>query len=274
MNQLEKIKLKAKELLEEKKVEVVIGFTKGSIHNKCMPFFVREKDDIDKLVWEKGCDINLANYLVKFSGPVAIIAKGCDTRSIINLIKEKQLVREQIYIIGANCPSTENCKNCQHPGAVIADYFVDGEKQEKDIDDFSDVAEFAKLSPAERKKYFYDEISKCIRCYACRNVCPACYCKECFVEEHLPSWAGKTTSVADNAIFHLTRALHVAGRCIGCGACTRACPMGVDLSLLNRKVLKDCRDFFADQSGLDGEQKLVLNTFKQEDPEDFLMGGV
>jgi len=272
MTVLENIKAKAKELLEAKEVEVVIGFAQGTLPGKCTPYFARTTEEVERFVWQDGCNLNLANYLSKFSGKVGIIAKGCDTRSIINLIKENQVNRERIYIIGANCPSMGSCHNCRHPQGVIADFYAE-QVQLNNQDDFSDVEAFEELLSEERKNYFYQEMSKCIRCYACRNVCPACYCKECFVEENLPCWLGKTTDLADNIIFHLTRTMHVAGRCIDCGACVRACPMEVNLSLLNRKLLKDIQELFNTEPGLSLEAEPVLNEYKEDDPQPFLIGG-
>jgi len=51
-------------------------------------------------------------------------------------------------------------------------------------------------------------------------------------------------------IFHLTRAIHLAGRCVDCGACTRACPAGVNLSILNRKLAKDVKVYFSLETGM------------------------
>lgn len=272
MSVLNDIKLKAKELLEKGDVDVVIGYAKGTLNGKCTPYFVRNANDVENLVWENGCDINLANYLLKISDKAAVIAKGCDTRSIVNLVKENQLDRERVVIIGASCPSTESCQKCNHPDPVIADVFLQGETKVSN-DDFSDLESFSKLPSEERRNYIYKEVSKCIRCYACRNVCPACYCEECFVEENLPAWIGKTTNTSDNMIFHLTRAIHVAGRCVGCGECVRACPMGVDLSILNRKIMKDVKELFNVESGLELDTKLPLNDYKEDDPQHFLIGG-
>ncbi|SMB91291.1 4Fe-4S dicluster domain-containing protein [Desulfonispora thiosulfatigenes DSM 11270] len=267
-----KLKDKAKELLEKEEVKQVIGFTEGTLPGKCTPFFAKTVEDVEKLVWQQGCNLNLANYLVKTKEKVAIIVKGCDSRSVVNLIKENQVNKDNVVILGANCPSTDTCAKCKQHSPVISDFSAEESISSKDTD-FSDVEEFEKMSSGERKAYLQEEVSKCIRCYACRNSCPACYCKECFVEEHLPNWIGKTTDIADNMVFHLTRAIHVAGRCIGCGACKRACPMDVNLGILNRKMLKDVHDFYQEESGMTMESELVLNKFKSDDPENFLIGG-
>ncbi|KUO66349.1 MAG: hypothetical protein APF84_18150 [Gracilibacter sp. BRH_c7a] len=293
MNVLDGIKSAAREVLKENKAEVILGFTKGTLSNKCTPFFARTSQDINNLVWESGCNLNLAKYLLKTKKKAAIIVKGCDSRSIINLIKEKQIAREEIVIIGAYCPSTEGCPHCHYPDPVIADILISQKSEEIEKDsfnvnnenslnkefstdqkiDYPDIEAFSAIPREQRKDYIYQEVSKCIRCYACRNVCPACYCKECFVEENLPGWLGKTTGIADNMIFHLTRAIHLAGRCVDCGACTRACPAGVNLSILNRKLAKDVKVYFSLETGMDLKEELALNEFRQDDPQPFLIGG-
>ncbi|MBZ4654013.1 MAG: coenzyme F420-reducing hydrogenase, beta subunit [Peptococcaceae bacterium] len=270
---IREIRDKAQELLETGQVEVVIGFTAGTLPGKSTPCFITRGEDCKLLVWDEGCKNNLANYLLKEKRKAAIIIKGCDSRSLVNLLTENQLSRDRVVILGAPCPLTEGCEGCQIKSPVIYDYLVSGKAGKTGEDDFHDVKTFARLSPQERKEYFYKEVSKCIRCYACRNACPACYCRECFVENNLPQWVGKSTQLADNLIFHLTRALHVAGRCVDCGACQRACPMGVDLRILNRKMLLEVKELYQFEAGLKEEQELPLNTYDPGDPEPFLAGG-
>src|SRR5690554_1590542 len=94
MTTLDKIKAQAKELLAKNKVEVVIKFTQGTLQGKSTPYFARTEKEVDNLVWQEGCTNNLANYLLKIPQKKAIIAKGCDTRSIVNLIKENQINRD------------------------------------------------------------------------------------------------------------------------------------------------------------------------------------
>jgi len=91
------------------------------------------------------------------------------------------------------------------------------------------------------------------------------------VDTTLPQWIGKSTDTSDTMIFHLVRAYHLAGRCVACGACERACPVGVDIRKLNRKLLKDVRDFFGYEAGLSLDEACPLATFRPDDPEAFIM---
>jgi ferredoxin len=132
------------------------------------------------------------------------------------------------------------------------------------------VQELESWSADERWAYFSEEFSRCIRCYACREACPVCYCTECFVDQSQPSWFGKSDHPSDVMAFHLVRLYHVAGRCLDCGACARACSMHIDLRTLGRKLEKDVRELFDYESGVDLESAPLLGTFRSDDPQGFI----
>jgi L-lactate utilization protein LutB len=122
-------------------------------------------------------------------------------------------------------------------------------------------------SPAERQAFWRDQFDRCIRCYACREVCPACYCRTCFVDKAAPRWLSRASTVDDNWMFHAVRAFHLAGRCVGCGECERACPMDIPISRLNRMLDREVRERFGYVAGLDPESVPPLGTFRPEDPD-------
>ena len=93
----------ARKLLEENEVELVIGFEQGSLPLRATPCFIRRAQDVDRLVWNSFCENNLATYLPKKKGRIGIVAKGCDSRSIVGFLKEKQIERENLVIIGVPC---------------------------------------------------------------------------------------------------------------------------------------------------------------------------
>jgi ferredoxin len=165
-----------------------------------------------------------------------------------------------------------NCVFCKHRNPVIYDELI-GELVQEDekVDEFSQVREFEAKGRDERWAYFCEQTSKCIRCYACRNACPLCYCKECFVDSTRPRWIGTTLNPSDVQMYHIIRAFHTAGRCVDCGACVRACPMGIDIRMLTEKLIKDVRDFFDYEAGISIEEPPALASYKEDDPDKFII---
>ncbi len=309
-----KIREAARHLLRKDLVDCVIGFEKGTLPMRATPCFVRKEEDVDRLLWNAFCETNLARYLPKRNERVAVVAKGCDTRAIVELVKEKQVSRGKIKIIGVPCRGMVDrkrveaqtgehdvrhieekeekilveglsrshllnrrdvlfvsCRNCEHRNPVIHDILVGKEVKEKEGEDFQELDDFEALPADERWAFFSAEFDRCIRCYACRNACPLCYCEECFVDGSQPQWVGRTNHPSDTALFHMIRAFHLAGRCVACGACERACPVGVDLGKLNRKMARDVRDLFGCRPGLDPEERAALAAFRPDDPEAFIL---
>lgn len=304
----------ARELLEKQEVDLVIGYESGSLPLRCTPCFVRTPADVDKLIWDATCENNLVRFLRKRKEKTAVVVKGCDAGSLVSLIKENQLERDDVYIIGVSCSGVIDrkkvssalggrqvtaveeindylvvsghgyeekipkrkvlfspCLTCKQHNPVIYDSLVSepvavGETK----NEYEGVVSFEAMTPGERWTYFEEEVNRCIRCYACRNVCPVCYCNDCFVDCTKPHWIGKTTNFSDTAIFHLTRAFHTAGRCTDCGACVRACPMDLDLRMLTKKMEMDIQDLFKYRAGESLETTSPLAVFSLDDPQDFI----
>ncbi len=91
---------------------------------------------------------------------------------------------------------------------------------------------------AERMAFWKAEFDRCMKCYACRQVCPLCYCERCVADKNRPTVIDTSATLKGNFAWHITRAFHLAGRCVGCDECTRACPAGIDLRLLNLSLAR------------------------------------
>lgn len=219
---------------------------------------------------------------------VGIKAAGMiDKRKVFAHIGEKEInsVEEQQDRIIVKGPGYEvkiakeevlrdNCQVCVHFNPVIYDILLEApgahDRQPK-LDRFKQIEEIESLSSDERWAWFTKEIESCIRCYACRNACPLCYCPTCFVDDSRPQWVGKSIDPTDTQLFHILRAFHMAGRCTDCGACESACPMGIKMRLLTKKIEKDCLNLFNTEAGLSIDILPALSTYRPDDPQDFFI---
>ncbi len=165
----------------------------------------------------------------------------------------------------------DKCVSCDTRVPPLYDHILGSEIKVGDLpSSMKRVEEIEKLSAEEKQKYWNAHFDRCIRCYACVKICPLCYCERCFVENASPQWIDKTTDLKSNKAFHLIRAYHLAGRCIGCGECERVCPMDIPLGELNMKMRKSVEEHFDYVPGKDPNVPPPLSTFKKEDPQEFI----
>ena len=310
----EKIRETAKKLLQDGKVDVFIGYKKGTVPMMNEPVLISEPDKVDLLYWDSNCGLNLCNYLTKRTEKIGIVANGCNSRNIVTHITEGQIKRDQLYIVGLPCTGMidyravqkavnqkeildiqengnkftvkgsdfeetfdkkeflqTNCAICTHRNPVVQDEMVQESVQEQEgVEAYEDVKKIEEMDAEKKWGLFSDAIEGCIRCYACRNACPLCYCPTCFVDESQPQWVGKSIDPTDTMTFHILRAYHCAGRCTDCGACERACPVGINVRQFTKKLNRDALDIFAWEAGLDLDQRPPLDVYKPDDYNDFI----
>jgi ferredoxin len=269
-------------LLLEGKVNVVIGYGQKNPALPAHPLFVMRPEDVDKLVWNDQCFSNLATYVartdIKALGTPAVIVKGCDERALVVLEQESQFTRDGLYVIGVACegvgnPKAAKCALCNVHMPRFADETIGEAGPEPLIPDAPDpeLEAFLQKSPAERMAYWMDEFERCIKCYACRETCPMCYCNRCIVDKNRPQALDSSPHLKGNFAWHLTRAFHQAGRCVGCDECTRACPAGINLRLLNLTLALAARANFENyRAGMDKETVPVIGSYSLQDKESFI----
>ncbi|NJL06946.1 MAG: hydrogenase [Methylacidiphilales bacterium] len=340
---MEDIRARAKELLASGKVRAVLGYCRSSAGLLAEPVFVTAPEQTASLILDPTCVQNLALYLVNEkkrmrharasdTRPLAIVAKGCDSRAITVLLQENHIRRDEVIVLGVSCESggmvdtrklnralrgktatsaasdgnggvtvsyadggatlsaqevlADRCLECARAYPLDADFFFGERVDERAFNPrFTAVTAVAGKSREERSAFWAGHFERCIRCYACRAVCPMCYCDECVVDSTAfvasPAttadekagrvrWINRSPAPSENAMYHMVRAMHLAGRCTDCGECERVCPVNIPLRLLNTMLEHEALTMFDYTPGLDPDAPSLIASFRDGDPNDFV----
>ena len=166
---------------------------------------------------------------------------------------------------------SDSCRTCRFNNPIISDVMVGSPAAAMNPDaEYNEVKEFEAKPIEERWAYFIKEMEKCIRCNACRQACPSCYCPTCFAEQSQPQWVGIGEDATDTQVFQFMRLYHMVGRCVDCGSCVAVCPMGVDLRKFLKKIDKDCWELFGNRAGSSMEDMPPLGKYSENDKEEFI----
>jgi ferredoxin len=271
--------------LEEGRADVVIGWEEGP--RGVRPGFVNRSADVERLVLDRRCVANLATYLgpnrelLKDLGRPAVVVKGCDAKAVAGLIREGQLARDDAVLIGVHCAgvvgddgaAAARCSGCDARTPGLADHLVGvaAETPPPTSERFEGIATLDAATPDERWAFWQSELSRCVRCHACRSVCPLCSCRRCVADKTRPQWIESSAHGRGNLAWHLTRALHLAGRCVGCDECERACPVDIPLGLINGKVRAVVEQRFGFRASDDSTLETPIGAFSADDDQEFFL---
>jgi ferredoxin len=266
----------ARAFLQREGATCFLGYEEAP-DGRTRPAFLRAVAEADRLVWDERCSANLVSYLPRFRGVdglVGIAVKACDARGLRELVRTRQVERERLYVVGLPCTGmldrdgavARRCHDCRGPEGLACDETL-GPMTPPELGLPPPDVDLEAMTLAERRAFWEAELERCIRCDACRRVCYGCFCPECLFEQPDPRWLSRRDSHAEKLFFHAVRALHLAGRCIGCDECLRACPTGVRLDLLNRGLAADLERCFGFAGAGVREEDPPLVTFSTDDPD-------
>ena len=269
------IRQEAKKALESGEVRMVIGWGAGSVPFKTTPVFVDNPQDTDKLIWNPACTNNLAVYLTKLArdGKVGIVAKPCDVRSIVTLIREKQVKRENVFIIGVGCG-----------GVVDATSLQNGDVKLREITSLEwDGGDLLVTTQTTKTKLSAAAVLR-EQCKECDDRTPSVSdvsIGEAVVrasdlkieipglsEDRQKYWAeqfSKKATTDEAWMFHATRAMHLVGRCISCGECERVCPVGIPAVELARELNAIAKERYGFEAGDPQADKPLLGNYQEND---------
>lgn len=283
--------------------DVVLGWVHSETAGVAVPAWFRSAAEAEAAVFDSTCVHSLAVHLPRLQDrTVGIVAKGCDIRSVVQLISEGRVRRDQVRIISVPCPGVVDvkkvwrcfgygkklndaggqvemegktapreeillwkCRGCRDTAPLISDAVVGdpaGVAPPSPAERTGLRERFDAMTPAGRRRFWQEQFSRCIRCNACREACPLCFCRDvCTMQTREPHWTGGQINAREAEMAQHIRINHLAGRCTGCEECERACPVGIPLMLLLEEQNRAVEELFGFRAGTDPEAAPPLLTF-------------
>jgi formate dehydrogenase (coenzyme F420) beta subunit len=265
MNNLHQI---VQDLFTSGKADLVLGYEKGT-GDRRRPAIIKSAGEVEKLVFDEKCSHNLSVYLThpeyKLRHHIVLFTTATTLRSVVRLAGENQLAGKNLtFILNRGDNAFEMAEGIE---ALLDHARPEGLVIHADPDEL--ISRLDKMTREERFSFWKDQFSNCMKCYACRAACPVCYCTACTVEINQPQWITVPSSLAGNFEWHIMRMMHMAGRCVDCGACEAACPVGIPLNMITRNIIREIENNFGTES-LSLQNRNVLNTFQPADKENFI----
>jgi len=192
------------------------------------------------------------------------------------MVAENQYRRDQVYAIGVGCEGIRDlhgnlqnrCVTCQEAVPIVCDTLISGTTSSfiPRLSSYAreEIAELQQATPANRLEFWLEQFDRCIRCYACRQACPMCNCPVCLYERDDSTFIGLGIGLNEKRTFHLGRAYHLAGRCVGCNECERACPMNIPIGLLNQKLAEEIESAFGHRAGFTAAPSPIVTVLSGE----------
>ena len=265
---MEALKHRAKELLEQGEIKVVLGYAKGTGEFR-RPHFARKPEQVDRLVLDEACTQNLAVYAtrpeVKRLGKMAMVSLPSTQRALLQLMAERQLRDGEVIVLAIDQSEFKEITSA----AALEEHLalkVDG----LNLKDKALLEQLTAMSREQRWGFWQKELSRCMKCYACRSSCPMCYCAHCTMDCNRPQWIPLASHSLGNLEYHLVRTMHLAGRCVACGECGRACPVGIPVHLLTCFAEETIHEQFGQRAGHTAKLDYALSIFRADDKESFI----
>ena len=241
--------------LEQGTVRAVLGYRPGRRAGSLRPAWATDATDLAALRFAQGAQPSLVTYLVRRlreepEGVWGILAGPKEAEAIEVLTAEHQIDPARVRL-----------------------YRQDGEAAPRPEEDAWEL--YGVPGPdrpaRERWEFWTAQFAGCLRCNACREGCPLCACLRCVADKTRPRWIDASPTPAGNWLWNVTRAFHQAGRCVGCGGCTDACPAGIPLGALNLQMARAAERAFGPPGSGEAGRRSPLLSYRVEDQAPFIM---
>ncbi|MDH5526997.1 MAG: 4Fe-4S dicluster domain-containing protein [Nitrospirota bacterium] len=268
----EEVVVDAKSWLEEGRIGMLVCYSRQSPFTELtMPNFLNRPEMLDsEVVWNSFCDYNLLGYAnmgpkeaARGRGGVAIVVKPCELHNLDILTEEGSMSgisRDNVLPMVMRCegvyetkglnnytakdaaPNVQTkCLDCPEYLTAHGDEAVAREKAER-----TDYQAYRAAIDDDAGMDWGMTLDKCLHCYACRNICPSCYCTNgCPADEaattHVTSALKmiKGIDASSQLVYNLVRTWHIQARCSECQECERVCPVGIPIMALKAKLGRD-----------------------------------